>query len=160
MVDTAVFFGANEVKAKEELSEVLDFEMKLANISAKREDRRNKTRLYNPTTIGEMKVEKGLPESWVTYVQALLDHPGVKINVDENEIIIIRDVEFFKNVSRVMSNVTDRVLANYVGEFYSFTYSDLNLKSVILKISLFFNFWSKTLRELFTFGTLYSKLQS
>ena len=117
MVDTAVFFGAKEVEAKKELSEVLDFEMKLANISAKREDRRNKTRLYNPTTIGEMKVEKGLPESWMTYVQALIDHPGVKISVDENEIIILRDVEFFKNISRVMSNVTDRTLANYVGEF-------------------------------------------
>ena len=129
MVDTAVFFGANEAKAKEELSEVLDFEMKLANISAKREDRRNKTKLYNPTTIGEMKLEKGLPDSWMTYVQTLLDHPGVKISVDENETIIIRDVEFFKNISRVMSNVTERTLANYVGKFYLCIYSDLNLNS-------------------------------
>ena len=45
MVDTAVLFGADESKAKEEMTEVLKFEMKLAKISTLKELRRDATRV-------------------------------------------------------------------------------------------------------------------
>ena len=116
MVDTAMLFGADEAKAKEEMAEVLKFEMKLAKISALKESRRDAIKLYNPTTIGKLKTEKGLPESWIDFIQSLFDHPQLDIKIDENEVIIIRDVEFFKRVGQLISSTSDRVLANYIGK--------------------------------------------
>lgn len=53
MIDTAVLFGADFQTASQEMEKVMEFEMKLANISAPKEARRNKTKLYNPTTLGK-----------------------------------------------------------------------------------------------------------
>ena len=51
MIDTAVLLGANVVTATSEMKESLKFEIELANISTPREERRNATKLYNPTTV-------------------------------------------------------------------------------------------------------------
>ena len=116
MVETAKFLGADETIAKEELLPVLEFEMKLANISAKREDRRNKTLLYNPTTLGEFKTDKGLPKSWTNYIQRILTYPNAKIDINDSELVIINDLNFFGNLSGIMANTSNRVLANYLGK--------------------------------------------
>ena len=47
MVDAAVWMGAKPEDAANEMREVLDFELNLANITLPREKRRNKTALYN-----------------------------------------------------------------------------------------------------------------
>ena len=114
MVDTAVYFGANEKKARDELSKVLDFEMKLAKISENRENRRNETILFNPTTIEQLPIEKGMPKSWLSFIQTYLNHPNVKISVGKNEVIIIRDVGFVKNIGQVIGSTPNHVLANYI----------------------------------------------
>jgi hypothetical protein len=44
MVDVAKFLGAETEFAREEMLDVLKFEMQLANISLPREERRNATR--------------------------------------------------------------------------------------------------------------------
>ena len=117
MVDTAVLFGADESKAKEEMTEVLKFEMKLAKISTLKELRRDATKLYNPSTIGKLKTGKGLPESWTDFIQSLFDHPQLDITIDADEVVIIRDVEFLKRIGELISSTSDRVLANYIGKF-------------------------------------------
>jgi len=54
MVDTAVLFGADKAVAESELKESLLFEIELAtDILKPKEERRNATLLYNPTTLGE-----------------------------------------------------------------------------------------------------------
>ena len=54
-IDAAVLLGANETKAEEELTEAIKFEIKLANYSLAREDRRNITKLYNLYSIEKLK---------------------------------------------------------------------------------------------------------
>ena len=114
MVETAVYFGANEKKARDELSKVLDFEMKLAKISTDRESRRNETILFNPTTIEQLPMERGMPKSWLSFIQTYLDHPNVKINVGKKEVIIIRDIGFVRNIGQAIASTPNHVLANYV----------------------------------------------
>ncbi len=116
MLDTAMLLGADETRAKQELEQVIDFEMKLAQISASKEDRRNKTKLYNPTTLGEFPTGPGLPESWTKYAQDLLNLEGLEdLNVQANEKVIIYDVNFYKNLSSLLSSTDQRTLANYLG---------------------------------------------
>ena len=83
MIDTAVLFGANEEIARSELEEVMNFESKLAKISAPKEERRNDTKLYNPTTLGEMSTDNGkiFLESWTTYVSDLFHFDVFLTNV-------------------------------------------------------------------------------
>ena len=111
MVETAVLFGADEVRAKEELEKVIRFEQKLAKISARKEDRRNDTKLYNPTTLGE------LSESWTTYVSDLF-HFDVffksLITITDSEKVIIRDPKFYEQLSSVLQSTNIRTIANYM----------------------------------------------
>ena len=89
MVDTAKFLGATESRAKEELLDVLQFEMKLANISARREDRRNKTLLYNPTILGDIKSEPGLPSMYQFQIHSGLKNGKICVT---NNIMCVRVV--------------------------------------------------------------------
>ncbi len=54
MLDTAILLGADRQAAADEMKDSLIFEIELANISAPREERRNVTNLYNPTTVKEI----------------------------------------------------------------------------------------------------------
>jgi predicted metalloendopeptidase len=72
MVDTAVLLGADRKVAEKELEQSLDFEIKLAMITAPMEERRNSTKRYNPTTTGAAKTYPGLPPSWTTYVKVIV----------------------------------------------------------------------------------------
>ena len=47
MQDAALYMGASQDNAKKQMKEALDFELELANITMKREERRNKTALNN-----------------------------------------------------------------------------------------------------------------
>ncbi len=76
MVSMAELLGADRGTAETELMDVLKLEIALVNISAAREQRRNKTALYNPTTLGEFSSKPGLPPSWTAYVQNLMNIDG------------------------------------------------------------------------------------
>ena len=83
MLDAAVLLGVEEQdNAEHELQLVMDFEMKLANISAPKEARRNSSKLYNPTTLGEFPGGPGLPDTWSGYIQKIFDFGDVKIDID------------------------------------------------------------------------------
>jgi predicted metalloendopeptidase len=115
MVDAAVLFGVDRDTAKTELKQVVEFEIKLANISAPREERRNDTLLYNPTTLGEIKSGPGLPESWTAYIQDVYDFPNKNFKIDASEKIIIKDVNFYANLTNVLGSTENKVIANYLG---------------------------------------------
>ena len=115
MIDVAVRLGAQENKSKEELQKVLDFEMKLANISLSREDQRKKTKLYNPTTLAKLPSGGGLPHSWTIYFQKLFEFGNKKLDIQETERVIIQDINFYKNLGSVLESTDNRTLANYIG---------------------------------------------
>lgn len=115
MVETVQLFGAEKAAAEQEMKAVLLFEIKLANASAPREERRNVTKLYNPTTLAEFKTGKGFPGCWTNFVQDLLTLEGVDVKVSGDEKVIIRDPGYFKNASGILKLADSRVVANYLG---------------------------------------------
>ena len=67
----AVLLGADPVRAASELRESLLFEIKLANASLPREQRRNASKLYNPMKLSEMSKIADIVD-WTTYVNNVL----------------------------------------------------------------------------------------
>ncbi|XP_035741301.1 neprilysin-2-like isoform X2 [Vespa mandarinia] len=110
MVDIAVILGADKGRAKTELRDSLDFEMKLANISLPNEKRRNATLLYNPMTIKELS-NKFPSIPWMEYFNTLL---APTVQIEENEVVIVSVPSYIKSLEQLLSETPKRVQANYV----------------------------------------------
>lgn len=133
MVDNAVIFGANRTAAEKELKEALEFEIQLAKVSVinlksyscyikshchqkmsfqislPKEERRNATALYNPTTID--KLQESYPYlNWDDYINALLPQD---LTVYGNETVINAVPAFFKQLETVLISTSKRTVANY-----------------------------------------------
>jgi len=133
MVDIAVFLGAEQQVAEYQMKKALELELKLAEISLPREERRNKTALYNPMTIKEAsEFYPSLP--WVEYINVILD-PERKVNVDENEIVNVAVPQYLKDFKDFIDDIEPRTIANYI-VWRSIKYSVSYLGEEALKIRL------------------------
>ena len=63
--------GADPVRAARELKESLIFEIRLANASLPREERRNASKLYNPMKLDDLSTVAPIV-NWTTYVNNVL----------------------------------------------------------------------------------------
>ena len=111
MVQTAMFFGAKEENAIQEMRKVLELEMNLADMSLSREERRNKTALYNPMTI--YKANQLYPEiPLVKFINNILgSRDVVHYGSDIVNVKVPRYMTDFKNY---ISRQPSRVQANYI----------------------------------------------
>jgi len=137
MVDTAVLLGAKKEYAKSELKKSLLFEISLANITAPKEERRNASVLYNPTTLGAVPTFPNLPPSWTEYVQTLLKSAD-KVKIDENEKVILTNFEYFEKLSNLLNQTKPRVLANYLAWHASSSVLS-NLNEAALRVKQAYN---------------------
>ncbi|XP_015511770.2 neprilysin-2 isoform X1 [Neodiprion lecontei] len=110
MIDIAVILGADKDVATRELSESLEFEIKLANISLPNEKRRNATLLYNPMTVAELK-EKYPSVDWKEYINMLL---AGSVHVNDDETVIVNVLTYISDFEELVKNTPKKVQANYV----------------------------------------------
>jgi membrane metallo-endopeptidase-like protein 1 len=112
MVDTAVFLGANREVAQSEMRDVLDFEIKIAEINLPKEERRNKTALYNPMTVKEASaLYPDLP--WVEYMNAIMSVDR-SIVVDENEVVNVAVPKYLTDFNALIPTIPARTIANLI----------------------------------------------
>ena len=71
MQKVAVMFGADPVRAANELKESLEFEVKLAKASLPREERRNATALYHPMSLDELSASVPIV-NWTSCINNIL----------------------------------------------------------------------------------------
>ncbi|XP_063701659.1 neprilysin-2-like [Culicoides brevitarsis] len=110
MRDLAILLGADSDTASKDMSDMVDFEIELANITAAREDRRNATLLYNPITLKDLQ-QKYPWLDWFGYISAILPP---YIPVDENELINIVDTKFVDNFGGLLEKTPKRTIANFL----------------------------------------------
>ena len=72
--------GADPSKAASDLKESLLFEIKLANASLPREERRNASKLYNPMKLSEMSQISNIVD-WKTYVNNVLTADLIQVTL-------------------------------------------------------------------------------
>ncbi|KAK2705540.1 neprilysin-2-like [Artemia franciscana] len=108
-IGLATLLGADPQRAKEELTDSVEFEIKLANITMPREERRNASKLYNPMTIREL--SEMIPQvPWLDYMNKILEPLHV---LTEDERIIVDVPNFFKQLVVLLEQTPARTLANY-----------------------------------------------
>merc|ERR1719384_2086452 len=86
MQKVAVLLGADPVRAASELRESLLFEIKLANASLPREERRNASKLYHPMSLDELSQEIPIVE-WTQYVNNVLTPEILQVSSDERIVV-------------------------------------------------------------------------
>ena len=116
--------SAEEIK--KDVADALEFERKLAKIQVPQEERRDRTELYNKFRLSEM--AKFLPEiDWTKYFDwrslstAETEEKDKKLQeyLDGDPIVVVRQPNFFKNLSKLLQSTPKRVLANYIFWQYS-----------------------------------------
>ena len=111
MVQTAVFMGASEEVAKVEMKEALELELKLAELSLPKEERRNKTALYNPMSLKQ--VQELYPEiPLIQYVNDILG--SADVTVDETEVVNVAVPKYITDFRAYIATVSPRAQANYI----------------------------------------------
>jgi len=111
MIGTAVYLGADEELARNELKEALKFELKLSEISLSKEARRNETLITNHMSIDN--ASKLYPDyDWLDHLNNILDSKDISLN--KEEIINLAVPEYFKALGSLLPNTEKRSVANYM----------------------------------------------
>ncbi|KAK3784346.1 hypothetical protein RRG08_053831 [Elysia crispata] len=106
---------ANPVSAAQDISDIVEFEMLLANISVPDEQRRDSNDLYNPMTLEEVHRDYSTVFDWKRYVMTLLQLPGVQVlDVTQDERIVNRAPLYFDRLTDVILKTPKRTVANYM----------------------------------------------
>jgi neprilysin len=121
MVDTAVFYGADQLRAEKEMMDTLYFEMNLTNVSRFR----LKQEFFNlickfqihqpyvyiiPMTLTELEKNYSYVH-WLAYMNDILPKD---VRIDNDEVIIVVDKNFFTQLGIILKDTPKRTMANYV----------------------------------------------
>ncbi len=109
MIDTAVYFGADQATAEAEMKKVLDFELELAKASAPKEERRDAEALYNPFTIDNLETLEGHPPNWKDYLQNI-----IKVDLEDDEKVVVSNPKYLHDYADIVAKTDNVVLVNYL----------------------------------------------
>ncbi|KAL1116704.1 hypothetical protein AAG570_005176 [Ranatra chinensis] len=110
MTDVPVLMGADRATAQTDMLDVFQFETELAKASLTVEERREVNRLYNPYTVREAQ-EKFPVIPWKEYINHNLPK---NLTIDDNQVIVINDENYFLKLANILPNIPKRVLSNYL----------------------------------------------
>uniref|UniRef100_A0A915CTB1 Endothelin-converting enzyme 1 n=1 Tax=Ditylenchus dipsaci TaxID=166011 RepID=A0A915CTB1_9BILA len=111
IIETAIKMGANPATAYMEMREVVELEIKLVKQSADETVRRDPVRSNNPFQIHQLKEAFPLID-FEAYLKRTFEDI---VDIQPNDTVIIREVDFFKKVQKLLNSTSKRTLANYVG---------------------------------------------
>lgn len=100
--------GAEYLHATKTANEIIDFEVRLANITSSPEERSNVSVLYRRLTLDALSRE--IPQiRWQQYLAAVLERP-----IPTNETVVIFAMEYMHNLVALIANTEPRTVANYL----------------------------------------------
>ncbi|XP_046376734.1 neprilysin-1-like [Haliotis rufescens] len=112
IIRTAVALGANQVDASDQIRDLVDFEIEIANITVPLFDRLDQSKQYNPMSIAEM-AQNYSQFDWLKHVRDIMAEEGVDINITAEEVVINWSPPYFEKLFPILEKTPKRVLANY-----------------------------------------------
>ncbi|KAJ6647387.1 Neprilysin-2 [Pseudolycoriella hygida] len=112
-VDLAVLFGANRIRAEVEMMEALNFEIKLAQISLAKKDRRDLDKLYNPISVRDLQANSSFAyagHNWLSYFNNILPPES---QLTDDTVVVVGAISFFQELGNLLKNTDNRIMANY-----------------------------------------------
>ncbi|KAG0716006.1 Neprilysin-11 [Chionoecetes opilio] len=101
---------ADATQMEKDVEDLLAFEKKLAAITTPSEHRRNIDRMYNPMTIQELSSFSSM--DWLPILSTIFASADVTVTLDTR--VIVQEVDFIKNITRLMTSTSDRTHSNYI----------------------------------------------
>ena len=102
MVDIAVFLGASERTASDEMMDALSLEIEVAKITLPQGERRNKTALYNPMTVKDISALYPLP--WGQYLNRIVPL--------EDDLVNVAVPNYLRSLNTLLASTPVRTIAN------------------------------------------------
>uniref|UniRef100_A0A158Q2M1 Neprilysin n=1 Tax=Dracunculus medinensis TaxID=318479 RepID=A0A158Q2M1_DRAME len=110
MIDTATNLGADRKIAENDMKEAIEFELRLVDFSSDEMIRRDPERSNNPYQLWQL--SNAFPFIDLEgYIREIFD--GI-VEISPNDTVIIREIEYFRSIQRVMQSTNKRVIANYL----------------------------------------------
>ncbi|CAD6193486.1 unnamed protein product [Caenorhabditis auriculariae] len=107
---TAIAMGADPVTAERDMTEAMEFELKLVNFSADDMIRRDPERGNNRQQMWQLK--SLFP--FIDFEKYLSTVFKELVEVSPNHTVIVREIDYFTGIQHVLQSTPKRVLANYI----------------------------------------------
>ncbi|RMX43712.1 hypothetical protein pdam_00006340 [Pocillopora damicornis] len=104
--------GGETKWAEHQLKEVFEFEQDLSKLSATANERADRSKVYKLMTLKELQNKTEKPIDWLFYIKAMFQDTSYEIEQDEELAIFALD--YLTNMSSLITNTPERVLANYM----------------------------------------------
>ena len=107
----------SDEELEKSVNDVLAFETEVARIQVPEEQRRNNTRLYNPTRLSSLNSLLGnLMGDWREYFQWMVpvENEALERLLSNDPEVIVREPEYFKALNALVKATDKRVIANYM----------------------------------------------
>ena len=107
----AQLLGANATDAEQQMREMVDFEIELANLTVPAELRRDTEALYNKMTVGDLSKKISDKFDWSRYLDLLFNN--VSMSISKNEPVVVYAPGYLRNVMDLAKVTSNRTIANY-----------------------------------------------
>ncbi|KAL9885946.1 neprilysin-1-like [Glossina fuscipes] len=109
MTKTAVLLGAKPEIVEQELDQVLQFEIQLANATLPEADRHDTSAIYNKISL--IAIQAQFPElNWTRFLQESL---GPNINLQPDEELVVYAMSYLTKMCQLLNQTDRRILHNY-----------------------------------------------
>uniref|UniRef100_A0A2M4BCZ6 Putative m13 family peptidase n=1 Tax=Anopheles marajoara TaxID=58244 RepID=A0A2M4BCZ6_9DIPT len=108
MTQIAILMGADKDKAAEELQQIVQFEVRLANATLPEADRHDTSAIYTKITLPEL--QRRVPQiDWKQYLQTTLG----TVRLQPNESIVSYAMPYLVELGKILRSTDRRIVHNY-----------------------------------------------
>ncbi|XP_064641839.1 neprilysin-4-like [Lineus longissimus] len=109
--DVAVALGATETDARQQIKQMVDFEVDIANIMIPEEKKRDFSELYNRMTLKQM-TRNITGIDWTVYLRTIFQH--VNLEIPDSEPVIVSVPGYYREIFDLMQRTPKRTIVNYL----------------------------------------------
>lgn len=111
-INVALTMGADENRTIQQMTEMIDFEIELANITIPEEKRRDMEAIYQRYRLKDLYGNLTDQIDWVKYFVTIFD--PLNITIDQEEEVVVYAVDYMRDLGKLIQKTPKRILINYV----------------------------------------------